>query len=814
MFEGDDQYQNGSSIPLHLHERNNETVASNVTWESSQTSVMNPLASYQSQGSRFPNRGGLSGISEEAEDESLMDDEDEDFLYQPSSEGAPMHYYQSSEASTRASMTNNSLRGSSRGGGASVMSASSASYSRTGTYYSQQQQPQQQRRPNRHASHLNSALRNSGNASVVSSAESSSRRRHHQYDTPTINSSSVINSSINSSQQQVFDNQRLISHNPKAATQEVNVSEYQDAIPNSDETSSLPDDYYDDDSFTQFRRKTASDATVTTATGGNSSNQEADVEMFSTSPTDTYKSPLSMRRRWYSLVSVLAAFSLAVVGLKLSVDSLSTTTSLPPQTSSYKASSHASDYLPGYQFGGGLGGLTAGQERDRRMNLAYNQYGIQVSQQQQQLRPNGREPVADFSRGGRAFANTASYNLQAPVDPFHGYGPAQFNAEYDSAPQQGSIQASLSSTPLTSYIPPPNNHEDGEMSSSSFTKSIKTLDPTFHGSMMELSVLPYNPGLERPVVWDVPLSGSESLQTIFGSCLHLVQCTHDHSYSHHTTGSSAQRKLMELVTRDDVKAAIEQSNTMKMNKQHESYEPQKPLHPQTEEDPALMTEFHRASTYVNVDCSSSEGVDRGIAHNLAKSDLVDIYYSRDPYDIARLFAPPTEVYGRGFVMIRNPIRRAVATYKRLQIKRPDIIGDMTLEQFATSHLLQDNFLTRTLSRNKDAPLTEADVDLAKEILKRKFVVGLYDQFEDSVRRMEAFFGWKLTNGINSCQAGIVQQEFDLGYNDFETLSYDSAYAAIAEKNKADLDLYKFGEYLFKYQERVLFGNAVDSLITM
>jgi len=139
---------------------------------------------------------------------------------------------------------------------------------------------------------------------------------------------------------------------------------------------------------------------------------------------------------------------------------------------------------------------------------------------------------------------------------------------------------------------------------------------------------------------------------------------------------------------------------------------------------------------------------------------------------------------------------------------------MTLEQFATSHLLQDNFLTRTLSRNKDAPLTEADVDLAKEILKRKFVVGLYDQFEDSVRRMEAFFGWKLTNGINSCQAGIVQQEFDLGYNDFETLSYDSAYAAIAEKNKADLDLYKFGEYLFKYQERVLFGNAVDSLITM
>jgi len=798
MFEGEDPYQNSgsSAIPLHLHERNNETVGSNVTWESAHTSLMNPysrvpVSSSQSRGSRFRTGGGrgpkLSGISE-GEDESIV----EDGFFQPSSEGAPLHY-QPSEASTRSSLNNNRFRGTSRGGGASVISESSASY------YSQQQQ---QRRPNRHARHLNSAVRNSGNDSVMSSVATA------------FNSSSVL-SSINSSQQHMFDNQRLISHNPKAATQEVNVSMYQDAIPNADETTPLPNDYYDDDSYAQFRRKNASDATFTTATGGNSSNQDADIEMLSISPIDTYKSPFSSRRRLYSLVSVLAAFSLAVVGLKLSVDSLSTTASLPPQTS-YTASSHASDFLPGYQFGGGLGGLTAGQERDRRMNLAYSQYGIQLSQQQQSdssslLRPNGRDHLA----GGRNFANTASYNLQGPSDPFHGYGPLQFNAEYDSAPHQGSIQARLSSTPLTSYIPPPNNHEDGAMSSASFTKSMITLDPMFHGSMMELAVLPYNPKSERPVVWDVPLSGGESLQTIFGSCLHLVQCSRDYSSNHHTSDSSAQRKLMELVTRDDVKAVIEQSNTVKMNKQDESYEPQKPLHTQTEEDPAVMTEFHRTSTYINVDCSTPEGVDRGIAHDLAKSDLVDIYYSRDPYNIARLFAPPNEVYGRGFVIIRNPIRRAVATYKRLQIKRPDIVGDMTLEQFATSQLLQDNFLTRTLSRNEDAPLTEADVDLAKEILKRKFVVGLYDQFEHSVRRMEAFFGWKLNEGINSCQARIVQQEMNLGFNDdSETLSYDSAYAAIAEKNKFDIQLFSFAEYVFKYQERVLFGNAVDSLITM
>eukprot|EP00984_Skeletonema_dohrnii_P004764 scaffold1670_cov121-Skeletonema_dohrnii-CCMP3373.AAC.4 len=814
MFEEDNQYQNsGSSIPLHL--RNNETVVSTITdvTYGSQSSMMIPsfqasVVSAKSRGSGFRSGGGggmgLSLIQEGDEYDTLADE----------------NYYHSSEASMRSSVNNNSFRGSVvsnnnslRGSvvsnnnslRGSVVSASSASY------YSQQQE--QRRPPNRHARNLNSSLRKSGNASVISSATSSSRRRSH--DASTINSS-VINSLIQSSrqlQEQVIDNQRLISHNPKAATQEVNVSEYQEAIPNSDETSSLPDEYYDDDSYTQFRRKAASDATVTTATGGDSTNQDSEVELLSASPTDShYKSPLSLRRRWYSLVSVLAAFALAVVGLKVSADSLSTTTALFPQTSSRGASassSHASDYLPGYQFGGGLGGLTAGQEQERRMALAYNQYGIQPQQQSssQLRRPNGREPAAEISRRGRTFLQ------QAPVDPFQGYGPPQFNPEYDSAPQ-GSIEAGLSSTPLTSYIAPPNNPDDSKMSSSSFATSMIPLDTMFHGSMMELSTLPYNQFLEHPVVWDVPLSGGGSLQKIFGSCLHLVQCNRDYTFNHHTTGSTTKRNLMELVTRDDVKAAIEQSNTMKISQQHEPYEPQKPLHPQAEEDPPIMTGFHRSSTYVNVDCSSPEGVDRGIAHDLAKSDRVDIFYSHDPYDIARLFAPPAEVYGRGVVMVRNPVRRAVATYKRLQIKRPDLVGDMTLEQFATSHLLQDNFLTRTLSRNKDAPLTEADVNLAKEVLKRKFVVGLYDHFEDSVRRFEAFFGWKISESVNSCQSKAVQQELDLGYNDFDTLPYDQAYAEIAQKNRADLELFKFAEYLYKYQGRALFGNAVERLITM
>jgi len=580
MFHEDYDQQQNTNVPLHL-DRNNETVVSgltNVTWESAHTSLVPAAASAASQrrGGRFRSGGGtLTGITEAEEDESVADDATPMYssYHQTTSQSSASYPVSrtSSHPSTRPSLNNN---GSSHGG--SVIAGSSASVS-SASYYSQPQQ----RRPNRHSnSYLNRSAHSTG-ASVISSATSSSRRSKN---------TSVINSSFTSTQprssfasSQPIDNHRLISHNPKSATAEVNVADYQESI-HGDETSSLPDDYYEYDDDTHFRRKhkNDSDATITTAS---KRHHETEMEVIPIVPSDIYKSPLSRRRRWYSLVSVLAAFLLAVVGLKLSVDSLTTTSSLPSQKMGIKSSSQASSYLPGYRFGGGIGGLAAGQERDRRMDLAYSQYGVHLAPPQQQneqlssspLNRVGREPVVDITSGRPVPSNTASYNIRAPSDPFQGFGPPQFNVEYDSAPNQESILADLSSAPLSSYIFPPNNPEDAALSSSLFTQTV--IDPMFHGSMMDLSHLPYDPITERAVVWDVPLSGTGSLQTIFGSCLHMVQCNHDYSQptKGSTTTTTKRRSLMDVVTRDDVKAAIAQST--KMKKLVQTSGPETPLHP-------------------------------------------------------------------------------------------------------------------------------------------------------------------------------------------------------------------------------------------
>ena len=63
---------------------------------------------------------------------------------------------------------------------------------------------------------------------------------------------------------------------------------------------------------------------------------------------------------------------------------------------------------------------------------------------------------------------------------------------------------------------------------------------------------------------------------------------------------------------------------------------------------------------------------------------------------------------------------------------------------------EDNILTRAIAGRND-------LLIAKEILKRKFVVGLYDHTEESIRRFEWFLGWNnIGDGARTCQHEEVQ----------------------------------------------------------
>lgn len=215
-------------------------------------------------------------------------------------------------------------------------------------------------------------------------------------------------------------------------------------------------------------------------------------------------------------------------------------------------------------------------------------------------------------------------------------------------------------------------------------------------------------------------------------------------------------------------------------------------------DPPLRTEVVYTSTYVNVDCSTKEGIDRGIAKNLATSNMIDVIYSPNIRVLARLFAPPVQAYGRPAVIIRNPIERAVAKYEYLKGKDTHV-KKMTLEKFAKSDYLEDNVLTKGIAgRNNLA--------VAKETLKRQFVVGLYDRMEESFERFEIFFGWNAGNA-RTCQHNDVGRIMDKHRDIAERMPTEgsAALAILMEKNDSDMALYEFARFLFDYQGQTLFG---------
>ena len=542
---------------------------------------------------------------------------------------------------------------------------------------------------------------------------------------------------------------RVFAQHPNSATREINVLDV-DLVIEADELERLPESYYntedDDDESRSWKRLKDYDPSSCNHFGSNDDYVALPYPV--TASYDDYSgvmmsSPFAKPRRWHSLVTLLAAVSLAIAGLYMAVESLSFNSwekrgygvravmdDIGADADLFLSSSSSSGYffLPGYRFGGGLGGLKGGQERERRIQLANDYYGANLGTMAEDTRWPSRAGGyavstgigSDLSSGvsgtegavttgrGRRFPSRgnidASYqmNHHAP-DPYVGLEPPQFNPLYAKLLPEKLVKkkAILSSAPLTSYAPPPNDKYER----SSISSSVVVINPMFHGAMMDVAVLPYNPIREMPVVWDIPLSGGSGIESVFGKCLRLVQCSevgnelllrefdemHDGAYDANIVEDGRnKRSLMQLVSKEEAAMKIVDSNGNSNEKEMQ----QQIGHASainldfTIFDPPLKSKFADTSTYVNVDCTTSKGVDRGIAHNLATSDLIDVVYSPDIRDVARLFQPPIEAYGRAVTLVRNPVERAVATYDYLRTAQHDprsmMVRGMTLEDFAKS----------------------------------------------------------------------------------------------------------------------------------
>ena len=90
---------------------------------------------------------------------------------------------------------------------------------------------------------------------------------------------------------------------------------------------------------------------------------------------------------------------------------------------------------------------------------------------------------------------------------------------------------------------------------------------------------------------------------------------------------------------------------------------------------------------------------------------------------------------------------------------------LTLSSISSTDYLEDNALTRAIASNYQTPfLGKNDLAIAKEILKRKFVVGLFDRMEESMERFETFFGWHVGDAARACQQSEISHMYDKHLN--------------------------------------------------
>lgn len=222
--------------------------------------------------------------------------------------------------------------------------------------------------------------------------------------------------------------------------------------------------------------------------------------------------------------------------------------------------------------------------------------------------------------------------------------------------------------------------------------------------------------------------------------------------------------------------------------------------------------------YVNVDTTTPSGIDRAYSLGLVSSGMADVIYSPLLRDVSSLFSPKNQA--RLFVMLRHPVEAQFARFRYLRAnssrdtpERRDELMKMSYEDFSNSEFIDDNQFTRALSHKiYGETLTPQDMETAKEVLRRKAIVGLYDAPLMSFKKYARYFNWDrirlggyFTDETEKCFENVLEvvnkkdEVGALNLKDEDTMEGSTAWNTVMERNRFDYELYMYGQHLYKYQ---------------
>ena len=226
-------------------------------------------------------------------------------------------------------------------------------------------------------------------------------------------------------------------------------------------------------------------------------------------------------------------------------------------------------------------------------------------------------------------------------------------------------------------------------------------------------------------------------------------------------------------------------------------------------DPSLQVVETPLGSYVNVDTYTESGLQRAVSLDLLGSGMVDVVSTNIPVAATMLFQNRPNFRGRMFVFLRDPVERAASVFFDRQ-KTDQYLAGMSLETYASSNedLDEFNYLVKMLVNkpgHTTATLTEEDLDTAKEVLRRKTLIGLLGKKGDSLLRFEQYFGWKYDSAEDkTCAEKVLHWEWkNKGPDRGPVAKGSKLYQDLAERNAFDVELYAYAVRLFDEQGAVL-----------
>lgn len=201
---------------------------------------------------------------------------------------------------------------------------------------------------------------------------------------------------------------------------------------------------------------------------------------------------------------------------------------------------------------------------------------------------------------------------------------------------------------------------------------------------------------------------------------------------------------------------------------------------------------------------SIPGLERAKSLNLAKSGLAQVMSTIHFNEASDLFTQ-SDHHARWFAILRHPVERAVSMFHHMDLMKawgPNF--EITIDAYVDSDKVESNWMVRYLTGKKHEDVGLEDLNVAKEILRKKFLVGLFDKMDSSFDRFEYYYGWRAAGeDQRECVDRLLHKQF-IGKNEYPEISKASPVWNKLEKiNNWDMKLYDYAVQLFREQETLM-----------